>query len=153
MTFDELMGDVGKSLNIELTTHDGATQLEIDGMTVSILEMPALDSVVLNGIIGDPPPEGLAPLHKAMLEANYNFAGTAGATLAANPENGELTLTRLVPAVQLDANSLLTALEGFVNVLETWRKIVADYRPNVAEASAETPMENAPKNGDWMMQV
>ena len=150
MTFDELMGEVGKRLGIELVTHDGATQLEVDGMAVSILEMSALDSVILNGVIGEPPPQGLEPLHKAMLEANYNFAGTAGATLAVNPEDGTLTLTRLVPSVRLDAEALLSALESFVNVLETWRKILADYRPDMASAPSS---DAAPQIGDGFLQV
>ena len=153
MTFDELMGEVGKTLGVELVTHDGATQLEIDGMAVSILEMPALDAVVLNGVIGEPPPQGLAQLHRAMLEANYNFAGTAGATLAVSPEDGALTLTRLVPSVQLDSAAFLSALEGFVNVLETWRKVLADYRPNAMDDSAAPPSGDAKPGGDWMMPV
>ncbi len=153
MTFDELMGEVGKRLNIELVTHDGATQLEVDGMDVSILEMPALDAVVLNGVIGEPPPEGLEPLYKAMLEANYNFAGTAGATLAVNPEDGALTLTRLVPSVRLDSDSLLAALESFVNVLEAWRKILADYRPDESGAASASADAVAPQIGDGFLQV
>ena len=153
MTFDELMGEVGKALNIELVTHDGATQLEVDGMAVSILEMPALDAVVLNGVIGEPPPQGLEPLHKAMLEANYNFAGTAGATLAVNPEDGTLTLTRLVPSVRLDTDSLLAALESFVNVLEAWRKILVDYRPDESGAASAPADAVAPQIGDGFLQV
>ncbi len=153
MTFDELMVEAGKRLNIELATHDGMTQLEIDGMAVTILEMPELESVILNGVIGEPPPQGLAPLHRAMLEANYNFTGTAGATLSVNPENGALTLTRLVPSLQLDADVLLKALEGFANVLETWRKIVADYRPDESDAASASPSSDAPQGSDWMMPV
>ena len=153
MTFDELMVEAGKKLNIELVTHDGATQLEIDGMEITILEMPALDAIIFNGVIGEPPPQGLEQLYRAMLEANYNFAGTAGATLAVSPNGGELTLTRLVPSVQLDADALLTALEGFTNVLETWRKIVADYRPDESDAASAEPSGDAPQGSDWMMPV
>ncbi len=130
MGFDELVLEAGRSLGVELALHDGATRLTIDGMDVSVLEIADLEAVVLNGVIGEPPPQGLAPLYRAMLEANFNFAGTAGATLAVNPENGELTLTRVAPLACLGVEAFLSLLEGFVNVLETWRKIVADYRPS-----------------------
>lgn len=153
MTFDELMGEVGKRLDVALAVHDGATQLVIDNMEVSILEVAELDAVVLSAVIGEKPPQGLEPLYQAMLEANYNFTGTAGATLSVNPDGGALTLTRLVASVQLDADAFLEVLGGFVNVLEVWRKIVADYRPAVADASSAAPSGETPKGGDWMMQV
>ncbi len=153
MTFDELMVETGRKLGIELVTHDGMTQLTVDDMDVSILELVELESIVLSGVIGEPPPQGLEPLYRAMLEANYSFAGTAGATLAVNPENGVLTLTRLVPSVRLDADALVSVLEGFVNVLEMWRKIVADYRPNVADASSTSSPNDMTKGDGWMLQV
>ena len=149
MTFDELMAEAGKALGVEMLVHDGATQLEIDGMDVSFVEMPELESVVLNGVVGEPPPQGLAALHRAMLEANFNFSGTAGATLAVNPDGGALTLTRLAPLPLLDAEKFLSLLEGFVNVLETWRKIVADYRPD--ESAPDDP--DAPGLGGSFLQV
>ena len=149
MTFDELMAEAGKALGVEMLVHDGATQLEIDGMDVSFVEMPELESVVLNGVVGEPPPQGLAALHRAMLEANFNFSGTAGATLAVNPDGGALTLTRLAPLPLLDAEKFLSLLEGFVNVLETWRKIVADYRPDESSPDAS----DAPGLGGSFLQV
>ena len=140
MTFEDLMAEAGRRLGVDIVVDEGATQLIVDEMEVSILEMPELESVVLNGVVGEPPPQGLAELHKAMLEANYNFAGTAGSTLSVNPDGGALTLTRLVPLATLDADRFLSLLEGFVNVLEAWRKIVADYRPDEsAPADAAGP--------------
>lgn len=153
MTFNDLMVEVGKRLSVELAVHDGTTQLVVDDMEVSVLEVTELDAVVLNGVIGEPPPQGLEPLYRAMLEANYSFAGTAGATLAVSPDGGELTLTRLAPLATLDVEGFLSLFESFVNVLETWRKIVADYRPAVADSAPSAPSGEAAKGGDWMMPV
>ena len=148
MTFEELMNEVGRKLGVELVTYGGMTQLTIDGMEISISEIAEREAVVLNGTLGEPPPQGLAPLYRAMLEANFNFAGTSGATLAVNPDSGELTLTRLAPLAILDAEGFLSRLEGFVNVLEAWRKIVADYRPDEPSDTS-----NPPPVGDGFLPV
>lgn len=155
MTFDELMDEVGRKLGVELVTYDGMTQLTIDDMAVSVSEIAELDAVVLNGVIGEPPPQGLAALHRAMLEANYNFAGTAGATLSVNPANGELALTRLAPLAVLDADGFLSLLESFVNVLEAWRTLVADYRPDEAGDAPERtrPSASLPQVGEGFLAV
>ena len=154
MAFDELINEAGRKLGVELVTQDGMTRLTIDDMEVSVSEIAALDSVVLNGVIGEPPPQGLAPLYRAMLEANFSFAETAGATLSVNPENGELTLTRLVPLARLDAEGFLSILESFVNVLEAWRTLVADYRPDAADG-APSPLsdDGAPQIGGNFLPV
>lgn len=149
MTFEELMVEAGRRLGVDMVVHDGATQLTVDGMEVSILEMPTIESVVLNAIVGDPPPQGLEALYRAMLEANYNFAGTAGATLSVDPSGGALVLTRLEPLALLDADRFLSLLEGFVNVLETWRRIVEDYRPDESRPAAD----EAPSFGEGFLQV
>lgn len=154
MTFDELMAAAGRMLGVELVTYDGMTQLTIDDMEVFLSEIAALDSLALRGSLGEPPPQGLAPLYRAMLEANFCFAETAGATLSVNPENGELTLTRLVPLARLDAEGFLSILESFVNVLEAWRTLVADYRPDAADG-APSPLsdDGAPQIGGNFLPV
>ena len=149
MTFEELMVEAGRRLGLDMVVHEGATQLTVDGMDVSILEMPTLESVVLNAVVGDPPPQGREALYRAMLEANSTFAGTAGATLSVNPDGGALVLTRLTPLALLDADRFLSLLESFVNVLETWRKIVADYRPDESRPAAD----DAPGLGAGFLQV
>ncbi len=153
MAFDELMAETGRKLGVDLVTYDGLTQLMIDDMEISISEIAERESVVLSGSLGEPPPQGLAPLYRAMLEANYGFAGTAGATLAVNPENGELTLTRLAPLALLDAEGFLALLEGFANVLEAWRKLVADYRPNAADFAASSLSDGMPQMGGNFLPV
>lgn len=153
MAFDDLMNEAGRKLGVELVAHDGMTRLTIDDMEVSVLEIVALDAVALSGVIGEPPPQGLAPLYRAMLEANFNFAGTAGATLSVSPEDGALTLARLVPLACLDADAFLSILEGFVNVLEAWRKIVADYRPDAPGEAPPAPSAGAPQVSDGFLRV
>ena len=152
MTFDELVRAAGEKLGVELVTYDGMTQVTIDDMAISVSEIAELDSVVLNGALGEPPPQGLAALYRAMLEANYGFAGTAGATLSVNPANGELTLTRLAPLALLDADGFLALLESFVNVLEAWRTLVADYCPAPAEVAA-SPLSGTPQMGGNFLPV
>ena len=135
MTFDELIRDFGGKIGVELTPTDGAVALAVDDMSVLIQELPELDAVVLLGEIGEPPPEGLERLLTAMLDANHLFAGTGGGTLSRDPESGKFHLCRWESLALADGESFAAVVEKFVNVLETWRKLVADYRPPAADVA------------------
>lgn len=145
MVFEELVDAAGRRLGVALAARDGAARLLVDGMAVDVLDVAACGAVALRGAVGAPPPQGLAALHRAMLEANFGFAGTGGATLAVNPESGELTLERAAPLAGLDAEAFLALLERFVNVLEAWRTTVADYRP-----PAEPPPDAPPADDGYL---
>ncbi len=141
MTFDELIENFGKTCGVELSATDGAVALEIDGMAVTVQEVPERDALVVTGDVGEPPPEGLEALMTAMLEANYLFLGTGGGALARNPETGRFHLCRLASLASLDDAGFAALMETFSNVLETWRKMLADYRPAAADAA---PPDDAP---------
>jgi len=155
MTYDELLKTFGEKLggSVELTPDEsGAVVLDIDEMQLTILGLEDVGQVVLTGVIGEPPPEDrMEKLYRAMLEANHNFAGTFGATLSINPDDGKVSLCKAIPLAIADGDTFFADVEHFVNVLETWCKLVADFR-GATDESEKT--EAAPMDGlGGFMQV
>jgi len=145
MEFNELLKGLEAKLGgtVELTPDEsGTVMLEIDEMPVSIMSLDELGLVVLLGIVGElPPEEKIERLYRALLEANHHFAGTAGATLSVNPETNAVELCRPLEIQALDGERLFAELGRFVNTLEIWRKLVAEFRGTVEgapQASEET---------------
>ena len=134
----ELVEALGERLGITLALDsDGACSFEADGLVVTLNSIQELSALVLTGDVGEPPPEEMAPLYKAMLEANHNFSGTAGATLSLDSATGRFSICRAMPAYALDVDALYAAVEGFVDTLDAWHKIVSNYRG--AAPGGETP--------------
>jgi len=129
MIFEDLIKGLGERLSIELEIEDDTCMIGVDDMVITVMNLPEAGSVALVGDIGEPPPQGLERLYRSMLVANHLFAGTGGSTISFNDESGKFTLCRIDSASIVDAESFFTILERFVNTLETWRKMLADYRP------------------------
>lgn len=149
MEIKELIASLGDRIGIQLALDaDCACSFEADGLVVTLNHFPEIDTLALTGDIGEPPPENLEPLYKAMLEANCAFAGTAGATLSLDSATGRFSLCRALPLAVLDADSLYAAVEGFVNTLDAWHKIVVNYRSPVEGRSADgEPEPFSPDHG------
>jgi hypothetical protein len=99
--------------------------------------------------VGEPPVEGASAFAKLLLEANmqsdFFFAKATGT------EN--YIIVRRLALVSLDATSFDQALEAIVNHAETWRRVLADFRP-VAKAAAERAESESPSFGSTgSMQV
>lgn len=144
MTYDELLKAFGEKLGggVKLTPDaSGAVVLDVDEMQVTILGLEEVGQVVLSGVVGEPPPEEkMERLYRAILEANHNFSGTFGATLSINPEDGNVSLCRSLPLAVTDGDSFFAAAENFINTLETWRRLVSDFRAAADEPDkAEMP--------------
>lgn len=147
MCFNELIRGLAERMGIAGEIEVDSEQrclLEFDGMGVVIQGVGAAETVALLSPVGMPPPENPVQLYRALLEANYLFQGTSGATLSVNPDGGGVMLCRQLDGKALDADGLLVALDAFLNTLVAWRSYVAEYRARPAEA--ESP-ENAPLTG------
>ena len=107
---------------------DGTCSFDADGLLVTISDLRERNVVALVGDLGEPPPERLEDLYKTMLEANHLFCGTGGATISLDAETGRFALCRILPSVALDVNSFYAEAERFVSTLETWSKIISEYR-------------------------
>ena len=147
MEFEKLISDFAERHSIaNLAAENNAAALEVDGIVVMLVA--AGDALSVSAEIGEPPSEGRAEFAELMLEANLQ----SGAFFATEPESGAYVLVRRLQLPALDAESFDAALEELVNLSETWRRLLADFRP-VAKAAAEK-VEGAPGFGtNGFMQV
>ena len=137
METSELIKSFGTKIGIPLEPNDdGIYYFDADGLLISIIELPELDSIALDGDLGEPPPEGLEALYKAMLEANHLFHETNGATFSRNPENGRFELCKILSSRLMDTDSFYAEVERFVNLQEAWAKIIKNYRDTEHNESA-----------------
>ena len=154
MSFDDLVKSFGEQIGVPLRVDDtGTCALAVRDMALTLQDVPELDSIGLWGVIGEPPPQGLERLLSAMLEANHMFGGTAGATISRDPESGRFFLCRLLDARCLDADALATALEKFINTLESWVVLVKDYRESESSAAAVEPEAVSDFNANGFLAV
>lgn len=119
----------------------GTCMFEADGLHVAVTDVREIDSIGLVGDLGEPPPERLENLYKMMLEANHLLGGTGGATLSLNPDNGRFSLCQFFLCQTTDADALYSETERFVCTLETWTKVIGDFRDVVSSISPDK--ENA----------
>ena len=116
---------------------DNVCSFEADGMIVTIHNLREIDTIAITGDLGEPPPWNLERLYRSMLEANYLFTGTSGATISFNAESGRFALCRALPCKALDGESFFSAVERFVSTLEIWARIIQDYRGGAPEDDGE----------------
>ena len=140
MDFAELISDfAGRHGITDLSAEDNTAALDIDGIVVTFVATG--DTLSVSADIGEPPSDGRAELVELMLEANLR----SEAFFAKGPQGGDYILVRRLALPTLDAGSFDAALEELVNQAESWRRILADFRP-VAKAAAESSV-SAPEFG------
>ena len=140
MEFEKLISDFAERHGIaNLAAEDNAAALDVDGIVVTLVTVG--DVLSVSAEIGEPPDEGKAGFSELMLEANLQ----SEAFFAKEPERGAYILVRRLPLQTLDAESFDSSLEALVNLAETWRRLLSDFRP-VAKAAAERT-EEAPQFG------
>lgn len=147
MTFSELIADFGARLNMEIESDaDGIYTFDVEGMTFTIHDLASLDQVAFTGDLGQPPPENPTGLYRLVLEGQYLFQETQGATISINPETGNFTFCRSLELNATNADTFFATAEQFINVLEAWQKIIQNYRAAdpapAVEASEPFPQSN-----------
>lgn len=148
MEFNELIADFATRHNVEnLTAIDNAAALDIDGITVLLVSNG--DILTISAEVGEPPAEGAAVFANLLLEANMQsdfFFAKANGT-------DNYIAVRRIALNSLDDNAFDLALEALVNHAETWRRLLADFRP-AAKAAAEREEAASPSFGtNGFMQV
>lgn len=145
MDYKELITSFGEKFGIEGLAGDEETNsLDIDGMTIEAFHKAEDATLFLCSVIGEPPAEGQERFCTLLLQANFLFRGTDGATLSQNPDTKEYALVRVLPLALLDLDSFSAELEKFVNGVESWKKMLAEFRPIMekAEESAQAAQDS-----------
>ena len=132
MDFTELIASFAERHGIADLAADGnAAALDIDGIVVTIVATD--DAVSISADIGEPPAEGRADFAELLLEANLQ----SDAFFAKAPESGTYVAVRRLALPTLNDEAFDAALEALVNQAETWRRLLADFRPAAQAAAAE----------------
>ena len=87
----------------------------------------------LTAVVGSYPPELELPALRELASGNLGWAGTGGATLAANTGRRLVALQLREAAEGIDAERFVRLLEGFVETAERWAERIARLRPDTAE--------------------
>lgn len=143
MEYGELMADFVGKLGLDGAEPDaeGAWHFEFDGMSVSFLEVAETGELLTWADVGEPPPEGRERLYRTLLGAMFMGEGTLGASFSIARDDGRICLHRVDLLAGLDFDRFMANLERFVNVLEEWRGILADFREVAPEQAREAELE------------
>ncbi|MCR5379693.1 MAG: type III secretion system chaperone [Lentisphaeria bacterium] len=137
MEFKELISDFSTRHGLEgLDVEDDKVAFNVDDIPIFIVVDG--DEIAMISEIGEPPNEGKADFADLLLAANFS----ADTIFAKMQESNTYVLIQRLPLTGLDGAAFDKALEELVNQAETWRNLLAEFRPAAAAAAAaesETP--------------
>lgn len=126
MDIKELVHEFNAVAGIEdAPAADGVWKFSADGAVFGVSADEAGERAYLFGEIPGPVPDKEEAFRRILLESNYFFRGTGGATLSLNPETGAYTLVASEWLDRLEPESFFAFVEKFVNSLVTWKAIAA----------------------------
>ena len=132
MEFKQLISDFSTRHGVEhLAPEDNTVAFNVDGIPVLIAADE--DEVAMISEIGEPPVEGRADFADLLLATNFN---EKGAVFGKSQDSGKYVLIRRLPLVDIDGGAFDAALEELVNQAESWRNLLAAFRPAAEEAAS-----------------
>ena len=158
MDFSEWMEGFGSGFGLDgfAPNKDGVYRVDIDGMEISFAELADPSRVLMWAKVCEPPEKGQELLYRVMLEAMFMGQATGGGGFSVDTESGGVFLQRTDPLATFSLEAFNATLERFVNILEQWRSVVADFEPvaGVIEAARREADEETRRMGSGgFMQV
>lgn len=145
MQIEELIHEFTGAAGIdEVPAADGVWKFSADGAVFGVSADEAGEKVYLFGEIPSPVPDKEEAFRKTVLEANYFFNGTGGATLSINPETGAYTLIAAERLDRLAPESFFAFVEKFVNSLATWKAIALSAEASPVPSDSGEPSAREP---------
>lgn len=128
-----LLGDLGRTLGTSLEADEsGAIRLMAGDLPVTLVPDRPAGCLTAYAVLGPVRGARRAETMRLMLEANYGWAATRGATLSYAPGSGDAVLAARWPAASLDAGRLHALLGDLAHAAEVWAQVLA----RAAEAPA-----------------
>lgn len=127
---------------------DGYCLVRIDGkLDLSLQFDDDSQSLVLTARCGPLPANGRERVLQALLDANYHWAGSGGATLSTNSREGAVYLQFREPTAQLESDRIADLLQAVILNAEFWgarlEKLAAGSEPAAAMPAAGSPFLRA----------
>ena len=139
-----LIAEFGASIGIpELTLdEENRCNLMFDEVAVSFELSPDEDAVYIYAYLGDVVPGNNNALFASLLDANYLFRGTGGATIGVDEASGRVVMIRSEDLSALRLSRFSSLAEEFINLAELWQKKLAEFPAQTAQQPAPaTPVE------------
>ena len=124
---------------------ENVARLQADDMTLAFMEVPERNALLTWCEVATPPPEKLEQLYRLLLEASFMGRATQGAAFSLDRDT--VYLHRVDPLVNLDANSLSEIVEDFLDLVEHWRGVIAAFRADDSDSSADLPAPDLGSSG------
>ncbi|VBB42977.1 conserved hypothetical protein [uncultured Desulfatiglans sp.] len=119
---------------------DGYCCLEFDGHIVNIEFAPRSEEFFFYACIADLPETDRQALCEMLLEANFFFRGTHGATFGIDKPSKQIILAAKKPIAAVDGRLFESMMEDFVNATIGWKQRLAAFQER-------NESEVAPENG------
>jgi hypothetical protein len=126
--FDRLVQSVASSLGQEVQADAGETRIlfDFEDFPMLVEYMPESEKVLLAVPIADLPPDGREALFLNLLQGNYLFHRTMGATLGVDVDSEFINLQIATDISVLTNENFPILMENFLSMAETWRNEVAN---------------------------
>lgn len=143
-----LLDELAKDLEFDRLAFDdaGTCTLVIDGsLFVDVLHDADEGALELSAVLGAPPAETAAEVHRRLLEANALWRETGGLAFALDPGTGSVIVQRLLRDGEIAFPAFRVALDRFVEAAQAWAGAIAQ------EPEERGPDETPPAGPDPLM--
>ena len=146
--FTGLIQALSAQLKSRLEIADGSkVHVNLDDNALLIEYLPNAEQLLLAVPVSDVPATGREKLYRELLQAQFIFAGTRGATLALDQEERFVCL-QMAPSVHaLTRENFPVLVENFLNMADHWRKRCQEIADEGAEESGTPAPEPTPEAG------
>lgn len=126
-----LLNDLGKIVGIpDLALRDGQCALLIDDrLELEISHADGDDRLVLAALLGKMPADAGPERYLDLLDANFFWRGTEGATLGIDRDSDSVVLVDSIHVANLHAGDLEAKLGRFVRAAQDWTARIAGEGP------------------------
>jgi hypothetical protein len=127
-----LLREFGKTLGLDGLTFDeyGYCGLTIDDQVINIEMDEPSAALLIYAFVGELPEKPDRAFYEMLLEADFFYKGTSGATLGIDRNTRVIMMAYRLPVGGLQLHRFLRVVENFTNMMELWHeKITGFYSP------------------------
>lgn len=120
----------------------GYACLQMDELLVNFEHVEHTDTLLLYAVMGTLPAAPSTALYAQLLEANFFFNGTGGATLGLDKDAGMVVLTQALDCSGKTMEMFERCLDSFVNASQQWSQTLTLAHAPQADAGASVEQAN-----------